>query len=67
MARGVYDAASLPATLTIAVGAASVAGTGSIDGGIGGTASATGGGFTLQAFGGGGGASGNVTVRGPWG
>ena len=59
VARGIYDAKSIPASLTIVVGAGSPGGAGGssgnagVDGTAGGTTSVTSGTFTLSAFGGG--------------
>jgi len=70
MARGVYDANALPATLTVAVGATGAKGYSDFggtlsDGTAGGTSSVTGSGFTLSAYGGGGGSRGtNGEYRG---
>ena len=60
MARGIYDANALPATLTITRGGGGDGGAGIVDGGgnavdgaVGGTSSAAGSGFILSAYGGG--------------
>ena len=59
LAWGIYNAADLPATLAVTVGASGTAATappgGGGDGGVGGPSQVTGSGFTLSAYGGGGG------------
>ena len=59
LARGVYNAANLPASLTVTVGAGGAAATSAVVGGAGDTSSVTSTNFTLSAFGGGGGANGS--------